>query len=279
MYDDCGNTGDGPDAAADVAAGLAEPPAAPTHAAAPAPARSGPGARYLNVERLASIAPEEFQAAEPFPWVNPGGLIHDSAFETLRRSLPDLERFTRRFNIRRRHGQRPHDRFTLEYHSKSPVARVWHEFIAELESPLYREWIAERFGERRFFMTYHWHYATRGCEVSPHCDGPRKLGSHIFYFNGWEDWHPDWGGHTLILDDGGRIDSRSAPDFDDFPRVVRSSIMDNHSLLFRRRGNAWHGVRPLSCPEDRVRKVFIVVINRLTPTAFAKRLASRWWAG
>jgi hypothetical protein len=35
-------------------------------------------------------------------------------------------------------------------------------------------------------------------------------------------------------------------------------------LLFRRRGNSWHGVREIHCPGDELRKVFIVVINRLT---------------
>jgi hypothetical protein len=37
--------------------------------------------------------------------------------------------------------------------------------------------------------------------------------------------------------------------------------MDNHSFIFARRGNSWHGVREIDCPEDRLRKVFIVVVE------------------
>jgi hypothetical protein len=53
--------------------------------------------------------------------------------------------------------------------------------------------------------------------VSPHCDSPKKLGSHIFYLNTKEDWDPSWGGETLILDDGGRLPTLRAG-FDRFRR-------------------------------------------------------------
>ena len=89
----------------------------------------------------------------------------------------------------------------------------------------------------------------------------RKLGSHIFYFNTAEDWDPAWGGETLILDDGGRFNQKSAPDFEEFERIIASENLGNHSLLFHRQGNSWHGVREIRCPEGRYRKIFIVVIN------------------
>ena len=234
---------------------------------------------YLNDAALSGVPPAAFREAEPYPWVNPAAVLHQDAFERLRQELPDKSLFTTRFGIRRRHGQQPHDRYTLEYHRGSKVTPTWHEFIDELQSSAYREWIADLFGIRRFFLTFHWHYTPTGCAVSPHCDAPRKLGSHIFYFNTEEDWDPAWGGETLLLDDDGRLDLRSAPDFDAFERAVRPNALGNHSLLFGRRGNSWHGVRPLTSPPDRLRKVFIVVINRLTPHAFAKRWVARWRTG
>ncbi len=33
------------------------------------------------------------------------------------------------------------------------------------------------------------------------------------------------------------------------------------SFLFRRTEHSWHGVREIECPEDAMRKVFIVVID------------------
>ena len=38
--------------------------------------------------------------------------------------------------------------------------------------------------------------------------------------------------------------------------------MGNVSLLFACTPHSWHGVRAISCPPDRLRKVFIVVVNR-----------------
>jgi hypothetical protein len=42
---------------------------------------------------------------------------------------------------------------------------------------------------------------------------------------------------------------------------VTAETMDNHSLIFGRRGNSWHGVREIRCPEGAFRKVFIVVFE------------------
>jgi hypothetical protein len=67
-----------------------------------------------------------------------------------------------------------------------------------------------------------------------------------------------------VLDDGGRFARSSAPEFEDFDRAIGSRALGNWSFLFTRRGDSWHGVKPLVCPEGRFRKVFIVVLNRPT---------------
>ena len=107
--------------------------------------------------------------------------------------------------------------------------------------------------------------------MSPHCDSRRKLGSHIFYFNTAQDWNPAWGGETLLLDDGGSFNRKSAPHFDDFRHVTVAEALDNRSLLFARTGHSWHGVREIKCPEGQLRKVFIIVINRYTPVDRVQR--------
>ena len=42
---------------------------------------------------------------------------------------------------------------------------------------------------------------------------------------------------------------------------LASENLGNHSLLFQRQGNSWHGVREIRCPQGQYRKIFIVVIN------------------
>lgn len=216
---------------------------------------------YLDNERLAAVDVAAFRATRPYPWLNPQGLLTEEGFRRLRDTLPDPALFDRKFGVARQHGQYPHDRLTLEYSEDLDIAPEWHAFVEELRGPLYREFISATFARRAFLLNFHWHYTPNGCSVSPHCDAMRKLGSHIFYFNTADDWDPSWGGETLILDDNGRFDRKSAPRFEDFDKVIASQSLDNRSLLFARGESSWHGVRDIRCPPDRYRKVFIVVVN------------------
>jgi hypothetical protein len=215
----------------------------------------------LDGTRLAAVTTNSFRQADPYPWLNPESLLTDEAFELLRTNMPPLDIMKASFGRKRAHGQKSHDRYALEYQENLKIHPAWHQFIAELNGPEYQAWLARLFATRRFRLTYHWHYAPRGASVSPHCDAKRKLGSHIFYFNTPDEWDPAWGGETVVLDDGGRFSRASAPDFEDFDRSWSANAIGNRSLLFQRQGNSWHGVKPLNCPEDRLRKVFIVVVN------------------
>jgi hypothetical protein len=51
--------------------------------------------------------------------------------------------------------------------------------------------------------------------------------------------------------------------------------MGNHSLLFKRGEHSWHSVTELTCPEGYLRKVFILVVNRVTPEVWLRRLFGR----
>jgi hypothetical protein len=221
--------------------------------------------RYLDFERLESIDPFAFQAQKPYPWSNPADLLSPEAFEVLRQSMPDLALFERFFGKQRKAGQYPHDRYALEYRDGLDAPTPWLEFIQELKGKRYRRAMCRLFGVRSLTVNFHWHLTPNGCSVSPHCDSSRKLGSHIFYFNTNEDWDPSWGGETIVLDDGGRFDARSAPRFEDFDHAIASDAMGNRSFIFKRQGNSWHGVREIRCPEGHMRKVFIVVLNRNGP--------------
>jgi hypothetical protein len=217
---------------------------------------------YLDYEQLAAVSVDAFRSQTPFPWTNPEGLLRPEGFDELRESLPDLATFERRFGMERKFGQRPHDRLALEWTEDLELSAPWTEFVAELHGDRYGRWLRDMFGVEPIHLGLHWHYTPRGCSVSPHCDSKHKLGSHIFYFNTKDDWDPSWGGETLVLDDGGRFDRRSAPEFDEFDHTIASEAIGNRSFLFHSTGSSWHGVREVTCPEGRYRKVLIVLIHR-----------------
>jgi hypothetical protein len=216
---------------------------------------------YLDPERLEAIDVAAFRAQKPYPWINPMGLLTDRGYERLRVTLPEPAELDEVFGISRSHGQQSHDRLSLEYDKKLAVAEPWHEFVRELNGRAYQRFLGQLYGRSRLWLSCHWHYTPNGCLVSPHCDAKRKLGSHIFYFNTHDDWDPSWGGQTLVLDDEGRFDRKSAPAFEDFKRVTSSETMGNRSFLFARGEKSWHGVREVHCPESAYRKVFIVVVG------------------
>lgn len=228
--------------------------------------------KYINQPVMERLDAAAFQAAKPYPWLNPESFLTTAGFERLAEALPPPDQFDKRFGEKRKHGQQPHDRLALEYAPNLPLAEPWREFIAEIESSTYRGFLERMFGRRALRIVLHWHYTPNGCSVSPHCDARRKLGSHIFYFNTEQNWRPEWGGETLILDDNGRFAAGSAPTFEDFDRIMPAKAIGNHSLLFMRHEQSWHGVKEIRCPPAALRKVFIVVIEDWALKARVKSL-------
>jgi hypothetical protein len=217
--------------------------------------------KYLCPERMDEVDTAGFQHQKPFPWTNPRGLLHDAAYQTLADNLPDIGLFEKSFGKSRKFGQKAHDRYNLEFVPGLEIPEPWREFIEELTSERYRDFLARLLGRRAFRLRFHWHYAPAGASVSPHCDSSQKLGSHLFYLNPTGTWKAEWGGGTVALDDGGRLNRSSAPDFEDFDRKIASDGIGNTSFLFQRTDHSWHGVEEIRCPEEMMRRAFIVVID------------------
>lgn len=234
---------------------------------------------YLNTAVLDAIDPAEFQAKQPYPWVNPQYFIKPERYGELLDSLPDISQFRAFFGKQRKHGQASHDRYVLDYERGMDVAAPWRDFAEELCGDVYRGFICRLLGVSQVRFRFHWHFTPTGGEVSPHCDSKGKIGSQIFYLNTDEDWQWDWGGETVILDDEGRIDTQSAPAFEDFAAEYPAETRDNRSILFGRRGNSWHGVRRITCPENYYRKVFIVVFEEHRPLRMATKRLKRLVTG
>jgi hypothetical protein len=216
---------------------------------------------YLNCAVLDAVAADRFRTRQPYPWANLENTLTTEAYEVLRQSLPDTTQADKQVGIRRAYGQGSHDRFLLHYRSGITVAPAWADFVAELQGPVYQNFLRRMLGPHHFIPTFEWYYAWEGCAVSPHCDATRKLATHIFYFNTEADWNPAWGGEILILDSDRRFKAHSAPSFDELKVAASLRPSGNGSLLFQRTHHSWHGVRPLRCPQGQLRKLFIVTVN------------------
>lgn len=234
---------------------------------------------YLNPAVLEAIDPAAFRAQLPYPWINPQDFIAADRFHELLDSLPDISQFRASINRQRKHGQASHDRYELDYEKSMELSPPWREFINELCSNRYRDFVCKLLGVSYIRFRLHWHFAPNGSEVSPHCDSKSKLGSQIFYLNTAKDWDWDWGGETVILDDRGRYETDSAPAFEGFDAEYKANTKDNRSLIFGRQGNSWHGVRRINCPEDHYRKVFIVTYEEYRPLHMAKKRLRRLLTG
>ena len=234
---------------------------------------------YLNPAVLDAIDPAAFRAQLPYPWINPQHFIADDCSQELLDTLPDISQFRAFFGKQRKHGQASHDRYTLDYEEGMQLSPAWNAFIDELRSDRYRDFVTALLGVSQVRFRFHWHFTADGGEVSPHCDSKGKIGSQIFYLNTADDWEWDWGGETVVLDDGGRIEPGNAPAFEDFDAEYAANTRDNRSLIFGRRGNSWHGVRRINCPENYYRKVFIVVFEEYRPIHMATKRLRRLLTG
>lgn len=224
--------------------------------------------KYLNANYMANFDKDIFQKADPFPFAVFDKLVNEEAYQELINNLPDIKHFTKSVGKERAYGQKSHDRYILEYENPADVPNCWNEFIKELNSKEYQHFLAKMFGTPKFKVRYHWHYAYSGCSVSPHCDGLSKIGSHIFYLNTNDDWKKEWGGETLVLKPKGNITHESNPEFEFFDTAATSGPLGNTSFLFQRTDNAWHGVHALDCPDGKYRKVFILVIDKVSSPGF-----------
>jgi 2-oxoglutarate-Fe(II)-dependent oxygenase superfamily protein len=234
---------------------------------------------YLNTVVLDAIDTGEFQTTKPFPWVNPQGCINPERYPELLQSQPELTQFRAFFGKQRKHGQASHDRYILDYERGMELAPAWHDFVEELCGDTYRVFICRLLDVSDVRFRFHWHYTPNGGEVCPHCDSKGKIGSQIFYLNTDDDWDWSWGGETVILDDNGRFSADTAPEFEDFDAEYPAQTRDNRSILFGRRGNSWHGVRRINCPENYYRKVFIVVFEEYRPLRMLLKKLRRLFTG
>lgn len=244
---------------------------------------------FFDEAVLESLTLDEFRSTGPFPWHHFSGVLTPAAFGRLLDDFPPRELFQWREGLSGQYYSRPHDRWFLEYRPAGPSApgkarkadlpAVWQRFLDELErddSP-YRQHMLRWLGiDHDLELRLTWHLGVNGSEVSPHIDTDKKLGTHIFYFNTDDDWDPAWGGNLLVLDPG-ELDGQDR-DFDDFRLEAEIDLLGNRSFLFKNNHNAWHGVRPLQCPEGRYRRLFNVVYEKPTRperTSLTSRLHRR----
>ncbi len=247
---------------------------------------------FINYKFIQSFNKHSFIQNEPFPWYGFPDFLTSEGFQQLCQDFPSLELFEKHEGLERVYGQRPHNRYYLAYETSiynqldrqdkgvvryQELPESWQMFMDELEtSQDYRDFIKSLFEVADFQIRYAWHIGVANSEVSPHRDGEQKIGTHIFYFNTSDDWEPAWGGSTLVL--GGKLTETMHPDFSDFTTVKPTQLVDNHSFLFKNTPDAWHGVKPLTCPEGKYRRLFNVIFEfpqTRSPLSLPKKLLKK----
>jgi hypothetical protein len=222
-----------------------------------------PSYQFLNKDCIEAIDVDNFRTTKPYPWINPQGILTDIGYQTLLDSMLPVDRLVPCFDKQRTYNQASHNRYLLGYAPGMELPPAWQAFIDELCGDVYRDFVRNLLGEYDVRFQFHWYYTPNGCSISPHCDAFSKIGTHIFYLNTEQDWNHEWGGETLILDDNGKFNERSNPDFDDFESSYSAKTINNRSLIFGKSGNSWHGVKPINCPDDSLRKIFSVTYKRV----------------
>ncbi|WP_414552545.1 hypothetical protein [Anabaena sp. CCY 0017] len=232
--------------------------------------------KFINYKRLDFFLNTLTKETEIFKWYNFKTFLTQEGFQRLLLDFPSIKWFEKHEGIERRYGQKPHDRYYLAYEESihhpqenSPnrgivkhtnLPKSWQMFLEELETSTdYKEFIKYIIKAPFFSTRYDWHIGVNNSEVSPHLDAPAKIATHIFYFNTSEDWNLSWGGETLMLE--GKLNDNMNPDFSDFIKTRPVNILNNHSLLIKNTPDAWHGVKPLICPNDKYRKLFNVIFE------------------
>lgn len=227
---------------------------------------------FLDYDELARLSMDAFLSTSPFPWHNFDRVLTPEGFRALNDDFPPLSLFERHEGVERPHGQRPQNRYYLGYEGsiyheedgssegiarKADLAPSWQRFLDELLGDTYQSFLRSALSGQEFLLRCTWHLGFAGSEVCPHVDAKDKLATHIFYFNPVEQWDASWGGSTLVLKD--KATEALNPDFDDFGAFEPVMTLGNASFFFRNTPDAWHGVRPLACPDGAYRKLFNVV--------------------
>ena len=109
---------------------------------------------YLNRALLEAVGVEAFRDRQPYPWTNLENTLTPDGYEALRLSMPDTSQAEKQVGKKRAYGQGPHDRFLLHYRPGIEVPQPWKEFLAELEGPVYQDFLKRMLGPKTFIPTF-----------------------------------------------------------------------------------------------------------------------------
>lgn len=116
--------------------------------------------------------------------------------------------------------------------------------------------------------------------LPPHTDSTDKILTFMLYFP-QDNWRADWGGGTQVYRP---LDEKYNSNWSNsrLPRnrtelVFDSEFRPNRLFFFAKSANSWHGVEPIECPTELVRRSFnwAFVIPREQRRSAAHRLKER----
>lgn len=221
-------------------------------------------------------------AEDPFVYGYADDFLPTDLYESLKAEFPDFDSFDEFETLRKGKRRR---RVEMNAELPSGLSAAWRAFIEDLRSPDFlsdcRQWIEPWMSAARPSSSHPWWFKCLGgrpglrqwdvdleCQFStfssgnsltPHTDSTDKVLAFILYFAD-HDWRPEWRGGTIIYRP---VQTRHNANWSNRrlkPHQVTPeceiTFRANRLVFFVKSSNSWHGVAPVNCPEDVIRKSF-----------------------
>jgi hypothetical protein len=221
---------------------------------------------------------------EPFPIGVSRGVFEPDVYDQLVAAFPGPDLFAHR----RDQGLKLtlSDLFVNpdEFHRFVDSSDLWGAVYQELRSPMFRRSVLELLREHGIDLSLlprqpeaevplrgTMEFATMpaaGGHIVPHTDTAAKVVTLVFSMVQPDTWHADWGGGTDMLR---ATDPRKSFNYAntylrfDETEVLRTFPYEpNQAVVFIKTFNSLHGVRPMTGPDDRIRRTLTVNLRRLS---------------
>lgn len=217
---------------------------------------------YINENRMNDIVLNKSQFTDNtlFQWLTLENFLTDSGYRNLIENPVSLDEYYES-QIQNETDLNIYEYF-LDYQQKNPqIPNQWLEFISELDSAQYKQFIYDMFDIDYFIASYQWQVWTKSSYLGPSIGHTKRIGAHQFNLNTTTDWDSADGGEIMVLTDRDTI--RDVPYFEDFNTSISTGVLnDNKSFLYKRSEHSWYGIPQLTCAnETRLRYFSIIMLN------------------
>lgn len=214
---------------------------------------------FLDENKIQEIInrKEEYLSTDPFPWSNIQDLIFRDKYWQLVSEMPG-PRDESEWNYNRiNFSINPPDYDSSDIY----INNDWLNLLNEFKSDLYLSMVETLTGlhRSRFHLKFQWTYRKED-PIKPHPDVEKKR--HVLVCFMFEpDYQSEWKGSTIILKvkNGIDLERQWTEDFSPFQYILYPKTFPNYSVMFNVGYDSYHAGDDILFPENRHRKIFMVI--------------------